>query len=82
MTEKCLNLEKNVSICVWNLNGIQNKFLSNDVYKLLDEKEVIIIIETHFGIRSKCPQNFSLVARSQPRESKKITGWCSHLQKI
>ena len=69
MTEMCLKLEKMANFCVWNLNGIHIKFLSNDVCKFIDENEVLIITETHFGVRSKCPQNFLLIARSLPRES-------------
>ena len=62
-----------VNFCVWNLNGIHKNFLSNDACKLLDENEVLIITETHLGVKSKGPQHFLLVARSQPRESKKLS---------
>ena len=65
---------RNISICVWNINGVQNKFLSNDAYKLFIDKEILIIVETHFGIRTKCPRNFVLIARSKIRESKKARG--------
>ena len=38
--------------------------------KLFDDIEIIVLIETHFGVRSKCPPNYVLIARSKPRESK------------
>ena len=47
---------------------------SHDIYKLFDGKEIVIVVETHFGIRRKCPVNYILVARLKPRDSKKPCG--------
>ena len=38
MNEKCLNLEKLISICCWNLNGVHNKFMTDDVSMVFGEK--------------------------------------------
>ena len=38
--------------------------MSNDVKALLQDKDIVIITETQFNIRSKCPEDFFLVGRS------------------
>ena len=53
---------------------MQNKFLSNDSSALFVGKEILVITESHFAIRTKCPDNFILIARSVPRESKAPRG--------
>ena len=61
----------NFNICVWNINGVHNKFLNDDVTDLIHGNDIIIIVESHFGVRTKCPENHILIARSTPRVSKK-----------
>ena len=56
------------------MNGVKNKFTNDDVHKFLAEYDVLCISESHFGIRSKCPQDFTLVARSKKVESKSPRG--------
>ena len=36
--------------------------------------DVIIIVETHFGTRLKCPENFVCIGRSDPIPSKRPRG--------
>ena len=64
------------------MNGVQNKFLANDVVTLFSGKDLIIISETHFGIRVKCPEGYILIGRSIPRESKKLRGGVAVYQKF
>ena len=82
MINECWNAMKLVSICVWNINGVLNKFHSVDVSNLLSSNELVIINETHFGIRSKTPESYTLVARSSTRESKKLRGGVAVYRKI
>ena len=62
-------LVKNVNICCWNINGVQNKYLAQDVIELFDNMDLIVIMETKFNIRTKCPDGFFLVARSRTSET-------------
>ena len=56
------------------MNGIKEKFLSNDVKNLVTKSDVLIITETHFGVRHKVPDKFEFVARSKPLPSKNLRG--------
>ena len=56
------------------MNGIKNKFMSPTVNDIIQNKDVIIILETHFNKRSNYPKNFFMVARSTPIPSKKPRG--------
>ena len=68
------NLLNNLNICTWNINGIKNKFESEDVQRLIADKEILIIIESHFGVRHKTPKNFTFVGRSKHIPTKKLRG--------
>jgi len=57
-----------IDLCFWNLNGVKNKFMLNDVKNLFARRDIVVITETHFNIRSKCPENFLLVVRSHSIE--------------
>ena len=58
----------------WNINGVKNKFSSEFVVKLIEEIDILIIQETHFNIRIKCPEKFYLVGRSDALPAKKPRG--------
>ena len=36
--------------------------------------DIVVVIETHFGVRTRCPENFEIVCRSIEIESKKPRG--------
>ena len=45
-----------------------------DVTNLFKNEDIVIICETHFGIRTKCPECFILIGRSNVIKSKKPRG--------
>ena len=63
-----------MSLCFWNIHGTKNKYLRKEVLNLFSDKDIIVISETHFGKRSKCPKGFCLVDRSEPIDSVKPRG--------
>ena len=63
-----------IKLCFWNINGVRNKFLSEYSSKLFEQCEILVVVETHFNVRSKCPDNFSLIGRSKPVASKSPRG--------
>ena len=63
-----------LKLCFWNMNGIKNKFMSTDVLLLLNSIDILIIGETHFNIRTKCPDGYFLVGRSKASGLKKPRG--------
>ena len=48
--------------------------MSNEVKELFSDKDILVIGETHFNIRCKCPEKFELIARSKAVESKRDRG--------
>ena len=48
------------------MNGVKEKFKNDDVRLLFSECDVIVIMETHFNVRHKCPEGFELVEKSVP----------------
>ena len=54
----------------WNINGVKEKFQSDDVIKLFHSYEVVVIMETHFVVRHKCPDGYNLIGRSAAVNSK------------
>ena len=48
--------------------------MNENVLLFLSTFDVVCICETHFGVRSKCPENFTLIARSKKIESKAPRG--------
>ena len=56
------------------MNGIKDKFLSENVCTLFTNKDLLIVSETHFGVRHKVPDKFVMVARSKPLASKNLRG--------
>lgn len=56
------------------MNGVKTKFLNNDVKNLFKNFDILIITETHYGIRSRCPEDFLFVCRSKEIKSKKPRG--------
>ena len=63
-----------IKICSWNLNGIKKKFSNDNILSFLNNFNLLCISETHFGVRSKCPDGFTLIARSKKIESKAPRG--------
>ena len=53
---------------------MKNKFTEDDVIKLFKKIDILIINETHFNQRIKCPPNFLYVGRSAKVESKSPRG--------
>ena len=66
----------------WNINGIKKKFQTTDVQTLFAGYDIVAISETHLNILSKCPENFLLIARSEPIESKSPRGGVALYKKI
>ena len=56
------------------MNGVKNKFLHDDVMNMFKQYDIIVISETHFSERIKCPANFIHVAHSSKIVSKKPRG--------
>ena len=50
----------------WNMNGVKEKFESEEVQLLFSKYDVLVIMETHFKVRHKCPKEFELVGKSVP----------------
>ena len=71
-----------IAICAWNINGIKDKFLSENVCTLFTNKDLLIISETHFGVRHKVPDKFVMVARSKPLAFKNLRGGVIIYKKI
>ena len=63
-----------ITLCAWNINGVKNKFKADGVKNLIKDINILIIVETHFNIRQKCPENFYLVGRSKMIPSEKPRG--------
>ena len=61
------NLFSDMSILFWNINGVANKFKTNDVIGIFNKGhyDVIVMIETHFNIRIRCPPQYNFVAKSK-----------------
>ena len=64
----------NINFLHWNINGVENKFSSEFVAKLIEDIDILIINETHFNIRSKCPEKFYLIGKSKPIQANKARG--------
>ena len=52
---------------------------SNNV---IQDTDILIISETHFNIRTKCPDNFVLIEKSPPTDSKRPRGGVAIYKKI
>ena len=52
------------------MNSVKEKFTNNDVQALFSGYDVLVIMETHFKVRHKCPDDFYLVGRSAESCSK------------
>ena len=64
------------------MNGIRRKFQCEEVQALLDGNDIIVITETHLNILSRCPEDFILIARSNPIESLTPRGGVAIYKKI
>ena len=67
-------MRKEINILTWNMNGIKQKILSIEVLSLFENNDIVIICESHLGVRSKCPDGFVLTCRSKVLESKRPRG--------
>ena len=56
------------------MNGVKNKFQHDDVQNLIKNFDILIINETHFNQRIKCPDGFMFEGRSEKIESKSPRG--------
>ena len=52
-------------ILCWNINGVKEKFSNDAVISLFEDYDLVIVMETHFKKRHKCPENFKLVGKSK-----------------
>ena len=68
--------------CFWNLNGVRNKFMSRIANEVIQNSDLFIITETHFNVRTKCPNNFVLLERSPTTESKRPRGGVAIYKKV
>ena len=71
-----------VSLCFWNINEVSNKFLTLEVANLFENKDLVAISETHFNVRTKCPDGFYLIGRSEPVKSLKPRGGVAFYMRI
>ena len=55
-----------LSLLCWNINGVTNKFENNEVKNLFMSHDVVVVMETHFLKRYKCPENFEFIGKSKP----------------
>ena len=51
------------------MNGVKEKFSNEYTLKFLQKFDILVITETHFNIRVKCPAGFTLVGRSPKIQS-------------
>ena len=75
-SDACVNAFKtfNINMLHWNINGVKNKFSSEFVKKLIADVDILVISETHFNIRIKCPEKFYLIGKSKPKQKEKARG--------
>ena len=66
--------EKEINILTWNINGIKDKFSNDDVLGIFKDFNLLILGETHLGVRTKCPPGFEMIARSKQVPSKAPRG--------
>ena len=69
-----MNVNIDFNLLCWNINGVKNKFLSENVKNILSKNDIVILSETHFNIRTKCPEGFYVVGRSKAADSPKPRG--------
>ena len=69
MVDNCV-LIKPVNLIYWNINYVKNKFMAKDVRELFQNKDLVIIMETQFNVKTKCPDGVFVVARSRFVDSK------------
>ena len=46
------------------MNGVKEKFDNSDVQLIFADYDILVIMETHFKVRHKCPLDFYLAGRS------------------
>ena len=56
------------------MNGVKYKFQSEDVMDTINTCDILVISETHFNIRTRCPDGFFLAGRSKPSGDKRPRG--------
>ena len=66
----CIVKKKIVS----GVSGVKKTFKIPDIKKLFAIYDVIIIVETHFRTRLKCPEDFICIGRSDHVLSKRPRG--------
>ena len=64
----------NCNILSWNINGVKEKFHQKEVMDLFNSCDILLLNETHFNIRAKCPDGFVVTARSIPSGTKAYRG--------
>ena len=55
-----------LTLIFWNMNGVKEKFKNEEVQILFSKYDVLIIMETHFKVRHRCPEEFEMVGKSVP----------------
>ena len=53
-----------LAVKCWNMNGVKEKFKNDEVQSMLSAHDILVVMETHFNVRHKCPDEFSFVGRS------------------
>ena len=54
-----------INILVRNINGVKLKLKNADVVNICKCYDMLITCESHFGVRTRCPEEFILVFRSK-----------------
>ena len=52
------------------MNGVKDKYEAEDVKLLFNKHDLLVVMETHFRKRHKCPEYFELIGRSPCHESR------------
>ena len=73
---------KTLCLLFLNMRRVKNKFTSSGVLNLFSNVDILVVSETHFGVRHKSPKGFHLVIRSEPIKSSKPRGGVAIYQKI
>ena len=65
------------------MNGVGNKFNNNNVRDILikDNYDIVVVVETHFNVRIKCPPNYYFVGKSKYENTPKPQGGMAVYQK-
>ena len=70
-----------LTLLCWNIDGVNNKYDNKDVQKLFKSHDLIVIMETHFVKRHKCPENFILIGKSENLNNARRGGVAAYMKR-